>query len=203
MCSLGFSCCFCFWAGTCTAGSVHWCGFLPFLFFWSGDFFSSVMQEAMRAGQQSESKFLDFGFCQRCNPWSNINMRLFVFDLSIKYINLSQDSFYSFGSVTCCSISFQLLMEQYFQGFCVCFFSLVVHFTYGRLCLLTCSLLCSPVGPQKFCLASRRMPTIQDQTLHDGPTQQHNLTSLPLIPHPDSTHGRQSSLLLLKTHRPI
>lgn len=41
-------------------------------------------------------------------------MRLFVFDLSIKYIDLSQDSFYSFGSVTCCSISFQLLMEQYF-----------------------------------------------------------------------------------------
>lgn len=85
-------------------------------------------------------------------------------------------------------------MELYFEGFCLCIFFLVVHSTCAHLWLL-------PVDPQELCLASPRITITQDQALYDGPTQPHNLTPLPLISQPDSIHGRQSSLLILKTHR--
>lgn len=52
---------------------------------------------------------------------------------------------------------------------------------------LSCAHLCSPVHSQTLSCLSQDADDPEPNFIYDGPTQQHNFTSLPLISHPDST----------------
>lgn len=154
-------------------------------------------------------------------------MRLFVFDFSIKYTNLSQDSFYPcwfcylllyLFSVVNGTVFWRLLPLFFLLGASLHLWSPVLAplpspaLAYAHLWLpmltcahlpsptLTCAHLCSPALPcphlcsQALTCGSTEVLSCLSQdadnpepNIYDGPTQQHNFTSLPLISHPDST----------------